>query len=75
MITPVGSVHPGTAHRFLYVTYLPGGATMAGDSKCPNCAQTGWGKKKCNHCGHLACGKSHPQPECKVCKKGKMRDI
>jgi len=48
---------------------------MAGDSKCPSCGQTGWGKKRCDNCGNLACGKCHPQFECSVCRKGKMRDI
>jgi hypothetical protein len=48
---------------------------MAGDSKCPKCGQTGWGKKRCDYCGHLACGKCYPHYECNVCRKGKMRDI
>jgi transcription elongation factor Elf1 len=51
------------------------GEQMAGDSKCPSCGKTGGSKKRCDNCGNLACGKCHPQFECNLCRKGKMRDI
>lgn len=48
---------------------------MSGGTQCPRCAERYYTKRRCNHCGSVACGRCHPQGQCQVCKKGQMRPL